>query len=211
MARVTIISPADQAAAPIPTTPKGVFIAWGRCHMTVSRVTGQCVPDGGGAAVRSLHSHCSLDPVSGEFQRWVLLFRLHGLPYLPTAVGYTLQATGLTANGPLPPVTSHFRVGAAKGTFGAVTITWPTANEDISAYADNFAPYGTLSPDPLATVVLTDTDNPSLSPALIYSFDDPTDLQFWYAQFPTLTDLHYDLDVADVNNGSDQAHGLFIA
>jgi hypothetical protein len=197
-------------------TPRGLFVCWGRADSTLTQLCGQCEAAGHPDQTVKGSAHYYLDPQTGAFYRWVLAFNLSSL----AAHGpYTLTVSGRTTQNPLASVTRTFNTSTTvkKGSIevpedaGAISIVWPTAGEDISDYADDFVPYGTLSGAQLGSVTLTDVDFPANSPTPIYTFGDPITLLYWCAQFPILTDPLYNLDVTDApDDASDSADGLKI-
>jgi hypothetical protein len=201
-------------------TQRGLFVAWGRADGNFLHVSGQCTATGLSDPPEPIEgkAHYFLDSQTGSFYRWIIVFRLpedRDGAYRLTVTGYA-KPTGSTKPGTLAPQTTvwrDFTTSSARTTRqtldGGLTILWPDPDEDITDYADDFVPYGNTD-EPLDTVMLVDNTNENNSPTPLYIYDDYSDLQFWAAQYPTLVDQNYTLNVWDVSGDFATAANLTI-
>jgi hypothetical protein len=170
-----------------------LFVASGWADETLIGVFGECRPRSApGPVIRGRTvAYTMAEPQMGQrpYYRWMIAFRL------PDKGRYELRVTGLTDQG---RIEVQNRDLVARIPF-AITTTSPENNDDISADASDFAPYGELTVNPLGTVTMTDTQNNVLNPT--YQYGDCTDLDIWTAQFPTIPSGTWTLRAAD-NTGT---------
>jgi hypothetical protein len=188
-------------------TPNGAFLAWGRADDTIVDVSGTCRSVAQPSIVSEgrtiYYSPCRRSCPERRY-RWGILFRV------PEAGEYRLTVVGEADDG---TTSSSSLVLTVKFVY-AITIGWPDPNEDITAYADDFTPYGYLTQNPLGAVTLKDTSPNQNSVALLYSYGDYTDYQVWTAQFATVpavvSPVTYTLNAQDSTGASAQSPGLIV-
>jgi hypothetical protein len=156
------------------------FVASGWTDAAVFGVFGECRPKtqpGPAIMGRLLTFH--MEPARKDrafYYHWMIVFTLHEYGR------YELRVTGLTADGQQEMARRDFTSRPVP--LRAITIAWPENNENITSEASNFAPYGGLTINPLGSVTMTDAHSHVINPT--YQYGDPTDLDMWTAQFPTI-------------------------
>ena len=185
----------------------GAFPVSGRAGESIASVTGVCRSvKHPGLVIEGKTIFYSADPSAGAATRyrWVILFRV------PEAGEYRLTVNGNSDSGTLSSASVVFT--AELVTARVAGITWPTNDEDITAYADDFTPYGTLVGNPLGSVSLKDSNNNQVT--LLYSYGDYTDLDIWTAQFDTVpaveSPVDYTLTVLDSMGLGQEVGGLTV-
>lgn len=191
----------------ITTMSSGLVVASGRTDDRTWAITGKCWPLSNpervltGIPVAFFRGK----PKRGNdlaYNRWLLAFKL-------TESGtYVLQVAGRSAGDADEVKERQFRLMTAGDGDGgddgpaalAISITSHSNNDDITAEADDFMPYGVLTDYPLGTVTMTDAYNNVIGP--LHTFDDYQDLQYWTAQFPPLGSGVYTLQARDVTGDS---------
>ena len=126
------------------------------------------------------------------FKRWIVAMRLPD----ENDAEYEVMVTAVDPTGAVADDRKVFHVSFNH----LVKINSVQSDEDITAQAADFMPYGYLSDAPLGPVTMTDASFNVTDP--VYVFSDYLDLNFWCAQFPTLDTGVYTLFVADVLGGS---------
>lgn len=194
-------------------TSHGAFAVFGRSDAEVKSVSGTCqLVNSSSAPVAGTqifppsgppqpHTQFIHHPGGDGHPRWLIAFRV------PVAGQYNLRVTVDTVQGADSVSLSNVQVDMTPPAHNSATISWPGSDEDISAYESDFCPYGELTPNALGSVSLVDSNNNAV--ALLSAYGDPTDLQFWTAQFDTVPPGTYTLSVSDTSQTqASQSTGL---
>jgi hypothetical protein len=179
MSHVEITLPANGQT--IHATAQQILVASGWATDDINSISGVCTDGTTGTPLKVLHIAFNIHPAKPTRRKWCIVFKA-AHPGL-----HTLYVTGQTKSGTTTSATpSTFTVRFAFG----IGITWPDPGDlDISAYQDDFAPYGDLDKSPLLDVHMTDDLVPPNTYYPSYSYGDYTTFLYWTAQFGTLPSL----------------------
>jgi len=195
---ITWPRPAD---SPAPLQPGRRFPASISASLDVLAVEARCRSVGSGAATEgfTLSSQWRGEKAHADHPtRWLILF--DGLE----AGLYELEATAHLKGGRTSTTTRTFRV---EGVLRAVSIMWPSDDENITDQKDDFIAYGDYTTDEPDSATMTEGTTSS-----VISCPSPTiypTILFWTADFPPIPSGTYTLEVVDILSSSlDTVTGL---
>ncbi len=166
-------------------TGNGVFVASGRASGDVTQVSGECWL--GDTGKKSTGQNVLLIPYPGggsdDKKRWSMMFKVEGLKDMEM-MDYHLEVKGWAGDREVTPQEVDFKIMTRAS--AVLTITWPGNGENIAGDAGDFAPYGELSGESIASVTMESTATPPASVGLIYLYGDSDELFCWVAQFETV-------------------------